>query len=66
MTKLWVRGSSFGERLWNPEANKTSTTSNLVKRLYGMEQRLVWRGYGASPVTVEYCSRNIDVCFKGR
>jgi hypothetical protein len=41
MNKLWIRGSAFGERLWNPNANSTSTTSNLVKRLYGMEQRLV-------------------------
>ena len=35
-----MRGSAFSERLWNPHANDTSTTTNLVNRLQAQKVRM--------------------------
>mmetsp|Transcript_29236 Transcript_29236/g.41074 ORF Transcript_29236/g.41074 Transcript_29236/m.41074 type:complete len:81 (+) Transcript_29236:966-1208(+) len=33
-SKLWIRGSSLAERLWNPDANSTTVNNiDLVTRL---------------------------------
>ena len=58
---LWSRGSAFAERFWNTEINNGN--QDIVARLYGNELRLIRRGFDASPVTSQYCSLHVDVCF---
>ena len=59
--KLWIRSSAFAERMWNGRIN--SGNVDIVKRLYANEERMRKRGFKISPVSSEYCSRNVEVCF---
>lgn len=61
MTKLFIRASVVAEILWNPQ-EKTSI-KQFARKLVAMEKRLISYGFECSPVTSEYCARNIDICF---
>lgn len=58
---LWSRSSAFAERMWNAMINNGN--ADIVSRLYGNEKRLIRRGFQVSPVTSEYCSMHLDICF---
>jgi len=58
---LWSRTSAFAERVWNAEINNGN--QDIVTRLYANEKLLLRRGFDVSPVTSEYCSNHVDICF---
>ena len=58
---LWIRTSCLAERLWN--SNIKQDDVSLVKRLVEFKNRLNQRGVNTSPVTVEMCERNPELCF---
>ena len=63
---LWSRGSVFAERMWNPQINNPLDNEgirNVATRIYANEKRLIIRGFAPSPITSEYCSLHLEVCF---
>lgn len=58
---LWSRTSAFAERVWNAEVKDNER--DLVTRLYANEIRLVKRGFQPSPVSSQYCSKHVEICF---
>lgn len=66
---LWSRASLFAERIWNPTINKINGLvegagiREVAARVYGNEKRLEASGFAPSPITSEYCSQHLFVCF---
>ncbi len=58
---LWSRSSAFAERMWNALINNGD--ADIVGRLVGNAKRLERRGFQVSPVTSEYCEKNLKICF---
>lgn len=64
LNKLWMRGSVVAERAWNYHANDGQPNQvDLVKRLVTMYNNFKRRGFSAEPISTEYCTRNVEVCF---
>ncbi len=61
-TKVWIRSSVMGEKLWNSAINPAGLT-NIATRLYAQSERLRERGFKVSPVTVGLCEKDMHICF---
>ncbi len=62
-TKVWIRTSVMGEKLWNSGVNINQTLNNVATRLNVQAERMRARGFKVSAVTVGLCEKDMSICF---
>ena len=61
--KIWNRASILSERLWNSKIALAANLNDIASRLLAHSRRLNARGIKTSPVSVQLCEENMQICF---